>query len=87
LRDGSNQHAWDQCVQVYLPLIIGFCRQQGLQEADAKDVAQEVLLTLFSRMQNFDYSRAKGRFRSWILAVTRNKLADYFRRLSRHNEA
>jgi RNA polymerase sigma-70 factor (ECF subfamily) len=85
LRDGENQHAWNEFVQVYAPLIFGHCCNRGLQHADASDVTQEVLLTVSTWIRDFEYSPSKGRFRSWLLKVTRSKLSDYFRTLSRYH--
>lgn len=86
LRDCGNQRAWDEFVQIYAPLIFGFCRKHKLQEADASDVTQEVLLSVLGAIRDFEYRPARGRFRGWLLTVTRSKLGDYYRRLNRYNE-
>jgi RNA polymerase sigma-70 factor (ECF subfamily) len=35
--------AWSEFVRLYTPLVFAHCRRHGLQEADAADVAQEVM--------------------------------------------
>ena len=86
LRDCGNQRAWDEFVQIYAPLIFGFCRKHKLQHADALDVTQEVFLSVLGSISDFEYRPARGRFRGWLLTVTRSKLSNYFRRLNRYNE-
>ena len=47
------------------PLIHRWCRRWRLQEADAQDVAQDVLLKLHGRMATFNYDPS-GSFRAWL---------------------
>ena len=55
LRSPSDQAAWDQFVERYSPRIYGWCRRWNLQEADAQDVTQDVLLRLADKMRTFAY--------------------------------
>ena len=84
LRDAGNQEAWEDFVRIYTPLIYGFCRQRGLQDADAADVAQEVLKTVARTVQRFDYDPSRGRFRNWLLTVTRSKFNNLLGSQQRH---
>jgi RNA polymerase sigma-70 factor (ECF subfamily) len=43
LRDPHNRAAWREFVDLYAPLVYGYARKQGLQDADAADLSQEVL--------------------------------------------
>ena len=43
IRDKRDGPAWAQFVELYAPLIYGFARKHGLQDADAADLTQEVL--------------------------------------------
>jgi RNA polymerase sigma-70 factor (ECF subfamily) len=83
LRDARNVEAWEQFVEVYTPLIYGFCRQHGLQDADAADVSQEVMRAVARAMGGFEYDAERGRFRTWLLTVTRNKLRSFLARQQR----
>ena len=80
LRDANDQRAWEQFVEIYTPLIYGFCRQRGLQDADSADVAQEVMRAVARAIGNFDYQPDRGRFRSWLYAITRSKFNDFLER-------
>jgi RNA polymerase sigma-70 factor (ECF subfamily) len=43
IRDAQDDRAWTQFVEIYGPLVYGYARQHGLQDADAADLLQEVL--------------------------------------------
>ncbi len=74
LRDPDNQRAWEEFVEIYTPLVFGFSRRAGLQEADAADVAQEVMRAVARSMERFEYDPRQGKFRNWLLTVVRSKL-------------
>ena len=75
IRDGRDGDAWDDFVGVYAPLVRRYCVRKGLQEADAADVAQEVMLRVSQSIGSFEYSPERGRFRGWLGAVTANEIA------------
>ncbi len=53
-----------------------WCRKHGLQDADARDVTQEVLVQLAQSMGRFRKDPAK-RFRGWLRAVVHSALSDW----------
>lgn len=76
LRDESTSGAaWAEFVEKYGPKIYQWCRKWRLQEADARDVSQAVLLKLAARMQSFSYDPS-GSFRGWLRTVTFNAWKD-----------
>ena len=77
LRDAGDQEAWSQFVQVYAPLIYGFARKRGLQDADAADLMQEVLRSVAGAVGRLDYDPRRGTFRGWLYTVTRNKVHNF----------
>lgn len=56
-------------------------RRRGLQDADAQDLTQKVLTNVAGRMKDWEHDRERGRFRTWLSAVTRNAIIDHFRRV------
>jgi RNA polymerase sigma-70 factor (ECF subfamily) len=72
----TDQEAWCEFVDRYGRKIFGWCRQWGLQEADARDVTQNVLAELARQMQRFRYDPA-GRFRSWLKTLTHRAWCDF----------
>ena len=73
---GQNQAAWTEFVDRYGRRIYGWCLRWGLQEADALDVSQIVLLKLAQGMKDFTYDPGRS-FRSWLKTVTRNAWQDF----------
>ena len=64
LRDGDPA-AWKDAHRLYGPMILKWCREMRLQEADAQDLSQRVLLKLFRRMSEFHYDPTKS-FRAYL---------------------
>ena len=71
----KNDDAWDRFVRRYRPKIYGWCRTWGLQEADAEDVAQDVIAKLTEKMSNFQYDQSRC-FRAWLKTITQHALSD-----------
>jgi len=82
VRDPSNQEAWREFEAKYRDLIVRYCRSRGLQQSDAEDVRQIVMLNLSKFLRNFDYSPARGKFRSYLGRVVRNAISYQFSRPS-----
>ncbi len=83
LRDHADAEAWRTFALLYAPLIYGYCRKSGLQEADAADVAQEVLKQVSQSIRGFVYDKEKGRFRDWLRTVARHKVHRFLERRQR----
>jgi RNA polymerase sigma-70 factor (ECF subfamily) len=77
IRDGANHAAWREFVNLYGPVVYGFARKRGLQDADAADIVQDVLRSVSSAISRLDYDRQQGSFRGWLFTVTRNKVFNF----------
>lgn len=78
----GGQDAVRSWVDRYRPPLVGYLERQGLSASDAEDVAQEVFLRFFSQDLLQAADRARGRFRSYLLAVSQHVLTDWRRRRS-----
>jgi RNA polymerase sigma factor (sigma-70 family) len=78
LRDVRDERAWSQFVDIYAPLVYGFARKHGLQDADAADVTQDVLRSISVAAKKLDYDPQRGSFRGWLFTVVRNRLRDFW---------
>jgi RNA polymerase sigma-70 factor (ECF subfamily) len=74
VRVAANRDAWDDFVQTYRPVIYRLARRRGLQDADAEDLAQRVLLAVASAIGNYEKTNASTRFRHWLSRVVRNAI-------------
>jgi RNA polymerase sigma factor (sigma-70 family) len=77
LRDAQDGASWQTFVDVYAPLVYRYCRGRGLQDADAADVSQEVLVQVAQSLRTFEYNPERGRFRDWLGTVTRSKITRF----------
>ena len=80
LQSQSDDQAWSDFVDLYSPIIYGFSRRQGLQDADAADLVQEVLLSVSKSVRRYD--RRRGPFRGWLMAVVRNRMKEHWQKNS-----
>ena len=74
IRDTRDELAWREFVEMYAPLIHAYGRRRGLQDADAADIAQQVLQSVALAIPGFQYNPTQGSFRGWLFTVTRNHL-------------
>jgi RNA polymerase sigma factor (sigma-70 family) len=86
VRDVRDAGAWTAFVDVYAPLVYGFGRRRGLQDADAADLTQEVMGEVVRSIREFEYQPARGRFRDWLLLIARRRLFRFFERRARRGE-
>jgi RNA polymerase sigma-70 factor (ECF subfamily) len=77
LRDGSNHAAWQEFVKLYGPVVYGFARKRGLQDADAADLMQDVMRSVSAAIVRLDYDRNQGTFRGWLFTISRNKVFNF----------
>jgi RNA polymerase sigma-70 factor (ECF subfamily) len=70
--------AWERLVAVYAPLVVRWCRQAGLNEADADDVAQDVFASVFRHVGAFRRDQPGQSFRGWLRAVCRSRISDHW---------
>jgi RNA polymerase sigma-70 factor (ECF subfamily) len=77
IRDARDDEAWSQFVGLYAPLIYGYARKQGLQDADAADLTQETLRAVAGAVGGLQYDPERGTFRGWLFTIVRNKLRNW----------
>jgi RNA polymerase sigma factor (sigma-70 family) len=76
-RAPADQAAWAEFVDRYGRKIYGWCRQWGLQDADAQDVTQTVLARLADKMRAFAYDPSRS-FRGWLRTLAHHAWSDFF---------
>ncbi len=75
-QDPSDQRGWGEFVESYGPHIYRWCRQWKLQDADAEDVTQNILVKLSHNLRAFAYDPSRS-FRGWLKTVAHNAWRDF----------
>ena len=75
-QDQTGQADWDEFVERYGPHIYRWCRQWKLQDADAEDVTQNILLQLSQKLRAFAYDPARS-FRGWLKTIAHHAWRDF----------
>ena len=84
LRDARDQQAWSTFLEIYQPLIYRVIRQRRVQDADAREVTQEVLLAVANSIDQWEADPQRGTFRGWLTTITRNLVVNFLIKQSRH---
>jgi RNA polymerase sigma factor (sigma-70 family) len=75
-KNPDDPQAWSLFIERYQPRIRGWCLTWGLQDSDADDVAQDVLVKLFAALRKFQYDPSRS-FRAWLKTVTQHVWSDF----------
>lgn len=79
LCDSEDHEAWVEFVTLYEPVLYRLMRRHGLQDADARDVMQELLLAVSRSIDRWDPSKECGSFRGWLWRVARNLVINWLK--------
>jgi RNA polymerase sigma factor (sigma-70 family) len=82
LQDASNDEAWMEFVELYETAIFRYVRSKGLQDADAIEVLQEVLIAVHRSVGEWN-PKGAGSFRAWLLRVSSNLATSVLRKKCR----
>ena len=83
LRDHSDRDAWRHFEDVYRGVIRRVAVRFGMQNADAADLGQEVLIRVSKSIDGFDHDQTHAKFRTWLGQVIRSAVIDHHRRRPR----
>jgi RNA polymerase sigma factor (sigma-70 family) len=82
LRDPEDTDAWGEFYRRYGRRIRLWCLRWGLQEVDADDLRQQILLKLLHKMKSFVYDPGRS-FLAWLETLSRHTVYDFVRRRAR----
>jgi RNA polymerase sigma factor (sigma-70 family) len=79
LKATSADESWSQFFKLYWKLIYNTASRYGLSDCEAQEVVQETMLTVSKKIPSFDYDPNKGRFKGWLMALTRSRILEQLR--------
>jgi len=85
IRDPENDAAWERFFDQYGNYIFTLARRSGLQDADADEVLQAVMIEVAKKIRTFEYNRGKGKFHSWLATCVNHRVIDILRANARRN--
>ncbi|RPI87582.1 MAG: sigma-70 family RNA polymerase sigma factor, partial [Planctomycetaceae bacterium] len=74
LRDRGNREAWQEFVEIYRPVIWRLAVLKGLQDSDAHDLVQQVLMSVARSIDRWKPDPERARFRTWLNRVAENAI-------------
>ena len=83
LKNWQDNESWADFFNTYWKLIYNFAVQRSLTHQEAEEVVQETVLAVAKSIPNFQYDPAKCAFKTWLLTVTRSKIANQFEKRAR----
>jgi RNA polymerase sigma factor (sigma-70 family) len=78
----GDENALGEVYDLFSPLVYGLARRVTGDAEAARDVAQEVFVSLWERPLAFDPER--GSLRTWLATITHRRSVDWVRKESRH---
>ena len=87
LQDERDEAAWAEFITEYEPFLLTFLQRRGLQDADAQDVAQQVLTAICQSVSRWKPDGRPGAFRRWIATIARNSAIKFLQRKSRQPDS
>src|SRR3984885_15797384 len=72
----EDAEAWREFVAIYEPFVYRFARRSGFQEADARELVQNVLLAVVKAVGRWQADPERARFRTWLFTIARNQFLD-----------
>lgn len=76
VRNPQDRDAWDQFSRIYRPAVYRLARGRGLQDADAQDLAQRVLMSVANAITDWRRSQPNAKFRYWLRRVAKNAVVN-----------
>ena len=79
LRDSKDHEAWLEFVEIYEPAIYRQLCKCGLQDADARELMQELFIAVNRQIGRWELAKGRGSFRGWLRRVTRNLVINWMK--------
>ncbi|MFY9254347.1 MAG: sigma-70 family RNA polymerase sigma factor [Fuerstiella sp.] len=87
LPSAEDGDAWQEFVSIYEPFVYRFAIRGGLQDADAKELVQNVMLSVAKAVGRGRPDSKRAKFRTWLFRIARNQLLDELSKQTRQTVA
>src|SRR6187455_686802 len=87
LKNWEDNESWRDFFDTYWKLIYAFAIQRGLSHEEAQEAVQETVVAVAKNIAKFHYDPKVCAFKTWLLGVTRSKIANQFARRARQPQA
>lgn len=79
ISDG-DEVSWEKFKEIYSPLIRYCGHEWGLNAVETDELVQDVMVSFFMGSKTFRYDRSKGKFRSYLQEIAKNKIFSLLRK-------
>jgi|JI9StandDraft_1071089.scaffolds.fasta_scaffold00073_39 RNA polymerase sigma-70 factor (ECF subfamily) len=76
VKDPADAASWSVFLAIYRPVVVRMACGQGLQHADAEDLAQQVFLSVSKAIAAWEPDANQPPFRVWLARITRNAIVN-----------
>ena len=76
----GDEISWDEFYLKYSPIVKAIACFKGLNEVDADDICQQVMMQFFKQSKTFKFDPDIARFRTYFGRIVRGRIIDHFRR-------
>ncbi len=87
LQDERDEAAWQEFIVEYEPFLLTYLQRRGLQDADARDVSQQVMTSICQSVANWKPDGKPGAFRRWIATIARHAAIKFLQRKARQPDS
>lgn len=87
LKNAEDDIGWREFFDTYWGLIYRFAVGKGLTDDEAIEASQETIIAVARKIGAFSYDPKKGRFGSWLFAITNNRVRKAYDKRKRANLA
>lgn len=87
LQQTDDPENWNRLFGLYAPLLATWLRKYEVQQSDADDLVQEVLMAVSKNLPGFAHNGRPGAFRAWLRTILVNRLRHFWRTRGRHPQA
>ena len=84
VKRAPDEKAADRLISHYLDEIFGYVFNRVDNRETAKDVTQEVFISMLQSIDKYDES--KSAFRTWLYSIAGRRVADYYRKKGPHDD-